>query len=234
MNEKYVGSEGNNKVVLLQQSVMAADEVYAQEVRELLKKKNILFINLIGSPGCGKTTLLEETAKRCGKRLRFAVIEGDLETSRDAERLAVLGVMSYQINTHGGCHLEAHVIKRVVNELPLDNIDILFVENVGNLVCPAEFDLGEDFKIAVLSTAEGADKPLKYPMLFANAKAVALTKTDLLPYVRFDMDLFKKDVNSLNPSAAILELGLVGEDSIDNWISFLEKKIEEKRNGPEQ
>ena len=214
-------------VVLLQQSVMAADEKYAFSIKENLSSKGILFINLIGSPGSGKTTLLEETAKRAS--FRMAVIEGDLETSRDAERLAVLGVNSYQINTHGGCHLEAHIVDRVINEMPLDDVDVLFVENVGNLVCPAEFDLGEDFKAAVLSTPEGADKPLKYPMLFANSLAIILTKTDLLPYVRFDMQMFREDISSINPVVPVFEVDLVNGNGIDVWIEFITQKIKEKK-----
>jgi len=217
-----------SEVVMLQQSVMAADEKHALSIKENLKRKEILFVNMIGSPGCGKTTLLEETAKH--GEFRMAVIEGDLETSRDAERLAALGVNSYQINTHGGCHLEAHVIERVIEEIPLDDVDVLFVENVGNLVCPAEFDLGEDFKVAVLSTPEGADKPLKYPMLFANSHAIALTKTDLLPHVKFDMQMFKKDISSINPVALVFEIDLINGDGISGWLEFISQKIEEKKN----
>ena len=216
-----------SEVVVLKQSVMAADEKYARLVKSELKKRGILFVNIIGSPGCGKTTLLEETAK-CGK-FRMAVIEGDIETSRDAERLAALGIISYQINTHGGCHLEAHTIDRVIKEMPLDDIDVLFVENVGNLVCPAEFDLGEDFKTAVLSTPEGADKPLKYPMLFATSHAIILTKTDLLPYVRFDAQMFRDDLSSINPLAPVFELDLLNGNGISKWIEFIVQKIEEKR-----
>jgi hydrogenase nickel incorporation protein HypB len=159
----------------------------------------------------------------------MAVIEGDLETSRDAERLAALGVNSYQINTHGGCHLEAHVIERVLEEIPLDGVDLLFVENIGNLVCPAEFDLGEDFKIAVLSTPEGADKPLKYPMLFANASAIVLTKTDLLPYIRYDMNMLKKDISSINPVVPVFKMDLISCDGINAWLEFISNKIDEKR-----
>ena len=214
-------------VVLLQQSVMAADEKYAISIKGNLIKKGILFVNIIGSPGSGKTTLLEETAKRA--LFRMAVIEGDLETSRDAERLAALGVNSYQINTHGGCHLEAHIVERAINEMPLGGVDVLFVENVGNLVCPAEFDLGEDFKTAVLSTPEGADKPLKYPMLFASSHAIVLTKTDLLPYVKFDMQMFRKDISSINPVVPTFEVDLVNGDGIDAWIQFISKKIEDKK-----
>jgi len=216
-----------SEVVLLQQSVMAADEKHALSIRKNFKRKGILFINMIGSPGCGKTTLLEETAK-LGK-LHMAVIEGDIETSRDADRLAALGVNTYQINTHGGCHLEAHVVERVIGEMPLDNVDVLFVENVGNLVCPAEFDLGEDFKVAVLSTPEGADKPLKYPMLFANALAIVLTKTDLLPYVRFDMQMFKEDISSINPLIPVFEIDLISGNGMNSWLDFITKKLEEKR-----
>ena len=216
-----------NDVVLLQQSVMSADEKYAVLIKENLKRKGILFVNIIGSPGCGKTTLLEETAKRAG--FRIAVIEGDLETSRDADRLAALGVNTYQINTHGGCHLEAHVVERVIREMSLNDVDVLFVENVGNLVCPAEFDLGEDFKAAVLSTPEGADKPLKYPMLFVNSRAIILTKTDLLPYVKFDMQMFRNDVSSINPVVPVIEVDLVNGSGIDIWLEFISKKIEEKK-----
>jgi len=216
-----------SEVVLLKQSVMAVDEKHALSIKNNLRGKGILFVNIIGSPGCGKTTLLEETAKN--SKFKMAVIEGDIETSRDAERLAALGVNSYQINTHGGCHLEAHVIERVIEEIPLDDVDVLFVENIGNLVCPAEFDLGEDFKVAVLSTPEGADKPLKYPMLFANSLVIALTKTDLLSHIRFDMEMFRKDISSINPVAPIFEIDLMNGDGMDAWLEFISKKIEEKK-----
>jgi len=216
-----------SEVILLQQSVMAADEKHALSIRNQLKRRKILLINMIGSPGCGKTTLLEETAKH--GMFRMAVIEGDIETSRDAERLAALGVCCRQINTHGGCHLEAHVVSRVIEEMPLDDIDVLFIENVGNLVCPAEFDLGEDFKVAVLSTPEGADKPLKYPMLFANSIVTVLTKTDLLPYVRFDMQMFRRDIYSINPIVSVFEIDLINGNGINEWLEFITGKLEEKR-----
>ncbi|MDR1649008.1 MAG: hydrogenase nickel incorporation protein HypB [Synergistaceae bacterium] len=215
------------EVVTIQQAVMAEDEKYALRNRQLLRDRGVLMVNIIGSPGCGKTTLLEETAGKTD--FSFAVIEGDLETSRDSERLAAKNIEALQINTRGECHLEAHVIEKAISSLSLDALDVLFIENVGNLVCPAEFDLGEDFKIAVSSVPEGSDKPLKYPMLFVQAEAVLLTKTDLLPYVPFDKDLFVRDVRSLNPKAPILELNLTSGEGIERWLSFVSERLKEKR-----
>jgi hydrogenase nickel incorporation protein HypB len=206
---------------------MAEDEKYALRVRRLMGETGTLMVNVIGSPGCGKTTLLEETASRAD--FLFAVIEGDIETSRDAERLAAKNVEALQVNTKGCCHLEAHVVEKALNSLSLNSVDVLFVENVGNLVCPAEFDLGEDFKTAVVSTPEGADKPLKYPMLFVQAEAVLLTKVDLLPYVRFDKELFLRDVRSLNPKSPVIELDLISGAGVEEWTSFLSGRLKEKR-----
>jgi hydrogenase nickel incorporation protein HypB len=219
-----------SKVVTIQQAVMAEDEKYALRIRQNLHDRKILMVNIIGAPGCGKTTLLEETAGNT--EFSFAVIEGDIATSRDSERLAAKGVEALQINTRGDCHLEAHIVEKALASLPLETLDVLFVENVGNLVCPAEFDLGEDFKIAVSSVPEGADKPLKYPMLFTQAEAVLLTKTDLLPYVRFDKDLFVRDVRSLNPKAPLLELDLTSGEGIGQWTSFILERLKAKRSNP--
>lgn len=216
-----------NKIVTLQQSVMAEDEKFATLIRDRNARMGLLMVNIIGSPGCGKTTLLEKTALQAG--LSMAVIEGDLATDRDAERLARLGVPVVQINTKGGCHLEANVVEKAMESLPLDTLDVLFIENVGNLVCPAEFDLGEDFKVAVLSAPEGADKPLKYPYLFTSAKAVLLTKTDLLPYLSFDMEMFAQDTRKLNPAASVFHVDSLSGAGIDQWVGFIKLKAKEKK-----
>ncbi|MDR1730462.1 MAG: hydrogenase nickel incorporation protein HypB [Synergistaceae bacterium] len=219
------------EVVTIQQAVLAEDEKYASRVRRLMEDKGIAVFNIIGSPGCGKTTLLETMAEKKDLPFSFAVIEGDIETARDAERLASKGIQALQINTRGGCHLEAHVVEKAVSSLNLEGVDVLFVENVGNLVCPAEFDIGEDFKIAVSSTPEGADKPLKYPLLFVQSGAVLLTKIDLLPFVRFDKEMFLRDLRTLNPKAPLMELDLASGRGLDAWISFIVEKIQEKRAG---
>jgi hydrogenase nickel incorporation protein HypB len=184
-------------------------------------------VNLIGSPGSGKTTLLEATLPRLG--LRAAVVEGDVATERDAERIRALGVQSVQINTQGGCHLEAHLVERALAQLDLEGVDLLFVENVGNLVCPAEFDLGEDCKVAVCSVPEGSDKPLKYPALFSQAGAVLLTKMDLLSAVRFDRELFWGDVGRLNPKASRFEMDSLSGEGIEAWCGRLRGLLGEKR-----
>ncbi len=211
------------KVYKIKQSVMAADEEYARRMREKTLRRGILVINIIGSPGAGKTTLLEATKKEAS--FRFAVIEGDIATSRDAERLAKLEVPAIQINTHGGCHLEANLVSEAFKELPLDDLDVIFIENVGNLVCPAEFDIGEDMKVAVSSLPEGADKPLKYPHLFSEAKAVLLTKMDLVPYIPFDMDLYKNDLKHLNPNVNYIEVEALQGKGIDEWVRLIESWI---------
>lgn len=206
---------------------MAADEKTANRIRRDLKERGVLMVNLIGSPGSGKTTLLESTL--ASGDFMSAVIEGDVATSRDAERIAKTGTQAVQINTHGGCHLEAHLVEKALQELTLDQVDIIFIENVGNLVCPAEFDLGEDHKVAVSSLPEGPDKPLKYPHLFSEAGAVLLTKIDLYQYIPFDRDLFWGDVTRLNPSAEKIEIAATTGDGMKEWNELLSRWLGEKR-----
>ena len=222
------------RLVNIRRSVFEEDRRNAEAVREELGRRGVLLVNLIGSPGAGKTTLLEATLRKNAerseaRRFRCAVIEGDVATSRDAERIMALGVPSVQINTQGGCHLEAHLVRKALGALPLDEVDLLFVENVGNLVCPAEFDLGEDFKVAVSSVPEGDDKPLKYPHLFHLVRAVILTKRDLAPYVRFSPERFWGDVEKLNPSARRFLVDSIQGDGLEEWLFGLDEWLEEKR-----
>ncbi|HOB10366.1 MULTISPECIES: hydrogenase nickel incorporation protein HypB [Acetomicrobium] len=215
------------KLVNIKKSVMAADEEHASFIRNIMREKGILMINMIGSPGSGKTTVLEKLLPALD--LRCAVIEGDVATSKDAERIAATGTPVVQINTQGGCHLEAHLVRKALQDIPIDDIDVLFVENVGNLVCPAEFDLGESFKMAISSVPEGDDKPLKYPSLFHKARAVLLTKVDLLPFIKFDKSTFWNDVKKLNPKASRFELAALEDKGVDELVNSIKDWLNEVR-----
>lgn len=215
------------KLVNIKKSVMAADEEHASFIRNIMREKGILMINMIGSPGSGKTTVLEKLLPALD--LRCAVIEGDVATSKDAERIAATGTPVVQINTQGGCHLEAHLVRKALQDIPIDDIDILFVENVGNLVCPAEFDLGESFKMAISSVPEGDDKPLKYPSLFHKARAVLLTKVDLLPFIKFNKSTFWNDVKKLNPKASKFELAALEDKGVDELVNSIKDWLNEVR-----
>ncbi len=203
------------------QNILSASEEWADKTRRLLAEHNIVMLNLIGSPGAGKTTLLEKLCVLLTGKIKFAVLEGDIETSRDADRLHALNIPVSQLISKGACHLGAQMIHKAVSDLDLADIDIIIVENVGNLVCPAEFDIGENAKIAVLSVTEGEDKPIKYPLLFREAAAVILTKTDLLPYLKFDIDLceqFVKQVNSEIPIFRISSDDTNAFDILQEWV----------------
>lgn len=215
------------KLVNIKKSVMAADEEHASFIRNIMREKGILMINMIGSPGSGKTTVLEKLLPALD--LRCAVIEGDVATSKDAERIAATGTPVVQINTQGGCHLEAHLVRKALQDIPIDDIDVLFVENVGNLVCPAEFDLGESFKMAISSVPEGDDKPLKYPSLFHKARAVLLTKVDLLPFIKFNKSTFWNDVKKLNPKASKFELAALEDKGVDELVNSIKDWLNEVR-----
>ncbi|MBT3601890.1 MAG: hydrogenase nickel incorporation protein HypB [Candidatus Latescibacteria bacterium] len=202
-------------------NLMAANDDFAGQIRSLLAQKNIPMFNLIGGPGCGKTTLLEQTISAVASDLRLAVIEGDIATPRDAERIAEAGAESIQINTQGSCHLDANLVLRALEELDLVQADLVVVENVGNLVCPAEFDIGEHAKVGMLSVTEGDDKVLKYPLLFREAKVVILNKVDLLPYVSFDRSRFYDDLKQLNGKAQIIEISATTGDGMETWFAWL-------------
>lgn len=207
--------------IKIMKNILDRNQNKANEVRKLLHENNVLMVNLISSPGAGKTTLLERTCAALSGKFRIGVIEGDVTTDRDAQRLAVYEIPIVVINTEGGCHLDSHSISRVLPEFDLRNLDILFVENVGNLICPTAFDLGEEFKVAVVSTAEGDDKPGKYPMIFRDARAVVLNKTDLIPYTNFSLKSFRKDLRKINSKVPLFEISCTKKSGLDNWYDWL-------------
>lgn len=208
-------------------NIMKVNEDMASVNKKIFTEKNILTIDLMSSPGAGKTTILEKTIQQLKEKIRMAVIEGDLMTSKDAERIHQHGVPVVQINTEGGCHLDANMINHALNEFNIDEIDLMFIENVGNLVCPAAFNLGEEYKIVALSVTEGEDKPLKYPIPFQQAKACIVNKVDLLPYCNFDMESFEKDVLSLNPNIKIFHLSATTNQGVEEWCQWLLQEVEQ-------
>jgi hydrogenase nickel incorporation protein HypB len=215
--------------IKVMQNVLQANEKKAAEIRALLKQKKIFMVNIISSPGSGKTSLLEKTLPLLKEKYRVAVIEGDVETDKDALRLEKYNVPIALINTSGACHLESVSIEKAFTALDLDNLDLIFTENVGNLVCPAEFDIGEDAKVAILSTPEGDDKPSKYPLLFREASLVILNKIDLLEYVDFNLVNFYADLKKLNANLSVIEASCKKDLGIDQWLKWLEAQIANKK-----
>lgn len=207
--------------IKIMKNILDRNQNRADEVRALLKDKNVVMVNIISSPGAGKTTLLERTCGELKEKLRLGVIEGDITTDRDAQRLKKYNIPIVVINTEGGCHLDSHSISKALGSFDPDNLDMLFVENVGNLICPSQFDLGETFKLAVISTTEGDDKPAKYPMLFREARAVILNKIDLLPYTNFSFESFRRDLRNINPSVPLFSLSCTRGDGLDEWYEWI-------------
>lgn len=202
-------------------NVLEANEKMADQIRSIFSQRSILSLNMISSPGAGKTSILEHTLADLASEFKMAVIEGDLQTDNDAQRVAASGAQVVQINTEGGCHLDANMIMQALNALDLNNVDILFIENVGNLVCPVEFDCGEDHKVAILSVTEGDDKPEKYPLLFKLAHAMLLNKIDLLPYVDFDVERAKRFSRSSNQKLEIFDVSCRNADGLSAWYDWL-------------
>ena len=202
-------------------NVLEANDKLAVSLKKLFAANHILVLNMISSPGAGKTALLEHTLRDLAPEFRMAVIEGDLQTDNDARRVAATGASAVQINTEGGCHLDSNMIMEAIASFDLSKIDILFIENVGNLVCPVEFDCGEDAKIALLSVTEGDDKPEKYPGLFNLAKAMILNKIDLLPYVDFDVDTAMKHARHLNADLPLFKISCRTGEGLQEWYDWL-------------
>jgi len=204
--------------------ILEANDRIAIENRRLFDKAGLFVINLMSAPGAGKTSVLEKTLLY-DSGLKIGVIEGDIAGSDDAERVEKLGAPVVQINTGGACHLDANMIYEVLNDLPLDEIDLLFIENVGNLVCPAEFKVGEDIKVMLLGITEGHDKPLKYPLMFQESSALLLNKMDLAPHLEVDIDKIRRDSLSLNPKLKIFELSCKTGQGIPEWIEWIKTKV---------
>jgi len=215
--------------IKIMQNVLAANDQKAAELRALLQRKGIFMLNLISSPGSGKTTLLEKTLPLLQNKFKVAIIEGDVETDRDARRLAKFNVPVVLINTSGACHLESVSIEKAFASLDLDNLDLIIVENVGNLVCPAEFDIGEDAKVALLSVPEGDDKVIKYPLLFRESHLAILNKIDLLDHANFSKEAFYTDLRQINAALDVVEMSCKDNLGLENWIAWLEQKIAAKQ-----
>lgn len=220
-HEHRPGENAKRTIISIEEDILSKNNRLASVNRALFKEKGIFVLNLVSSPGSGKTTLLERTLRDLSGKLRFAVIEGDQQTDNDAQRIAATGVPVRQINTGAGCHLDAHMVMHGAEYFDLDNIDALMIENVGNLVCPAAFDLGEKHKVAVLSVTEGEDKPLKYPQMFRNSTVMLLNKTDLLPYLDFDVELCKGHARHVNPGILIFEVSARSGEGMEAWYKWL-------------
>lgn len=211
--------------IVLNEEVLKDNNSAAAYIRELVAGSGTLVLNMMSSPGAGKTTLLEATISRLKDRYKVAVIEGDLATEKDANRIRALGVHAVQINTGGGCHLDARMVTKVLGEFDLAETDILFIENVGNLVCPSGYDLGQHHKVAVLSVPEGNDKIPKYPTMFTRTELVLLNKIDLLPYVEFSVDEAVHDLRNMNPNSALLPLSARTGEGMEQWLTWIEEKF---------
>jgi hydrogenase nickel incorporation protein HypB len=212
-------------IITVERKVLEKNDAIAQQNREVFKKKNLFTMNLVSSPGSGKTSLIEKTVHHTKNKFDIAVIEGDVQTSLDAERVAAYGVPVVQIITQGACHLEAGLVRDAFGQIEKNNFQVLFIENVGNLVCPAGYDLGEDLKVVIVSTTEGDDKPLKYPAMFRNASALIVNKIDLVPYVNCSLETLMKNALSINHSLKVFKTSCTTEEGIEEWCGWIESKI---------
>ncbi len=208
-------------------NILEANDRIALENRKLFDQKGLTVINLMSSPGAGKTSLLERTIEILREDMRIGVIEGDIQSSKDAERIAKKDIPVVQINTGGACHLDGNMIRETFNDINLDELDLLVVENVGNLVCPAEFKVGEDFKVMILSVTEGEDKPAKYPLMFRESRALLINKVDLLPYLDISLASIREEALKVNPNLIIFEVSCKTGEGIREWCSWLKGEVKE-------
>lgn len=217
------------KQILVKKDILKNNNSIAEKNRTLLNEKKIFTMNLLGSPGAGKTSVLEQIIENMKDDINMSVIEGDLYTTKDAQRIENKGVDVVQVNTGGACHLDAAMIKEAMDNIDIDNLDFLVIENVGNLVCPASYDLSEDIKVTVMSTTEGNDKPLKYPSMFQRSQVIILNKIDILEFTNFEIDEFYNDIRSLNKEAKIFEISCRTKDGMTKLCNYLKNQIKLKR-----
>ena len=215
----------------VREKILSENDEVAGRNRESFAEAGVLVLNIISSPGSGKTTLLEGTLDRLPDEVRALVIEGDVSTDRDIERVRARGADGVQINTAGGCHLSAKMIADVLPGLDVASSDVVFIENVGNLICPSTYDLGEDAKVVLLATTEGDDKPMKYPAIFHEATLAVLNKVDLLPHLTYDVAKVEREIEVLNPRCETMRVSALKGDGMDNWIAWISERLREKRSG---
>jgi hydrogenase nickel incorporation protein HypB len=212
-------------VITVERKVLEKNDQIANELRNKFRSKNMFVINLLSSPGSGKTSLIERTVECLKGKINISVIVGDVQTDNDAKRIGKLGIPVVQIITHGSCHLEAQLVRDAFAKIEDESMDLLIIENVGNLVCPAGYDLGEDKKVVIISTTEGDDKPLKYPAMFRNSSAMVINKIDLIPYVNSSVEVIKNNARLINSALQIFELSCKTNDGIQEWCNWLISQI---------
>lgn len=212
-------------VITIERKVLEKNDAFAAQNRQRLAEARVFTINVVSSPGAGKTSLLEQTIERLRGKLRISVVEGDVQTDLDAQRVARYGAPVVQIVTNGGCHLEARLVQDALAQLDLAAADLLVIENVGNLVCPANYDLGEAMKVVLLSTTEGDDKPLKYPAMFRNASVLVVNKIDLVPYVNCDLDTLVGNALQINPALRVFQVSCTTGAGLDDWCAWLSRQV---------
>ncbi|MEM9671089.1 MAG: hydrogenase nickel incorporation protein HypB [Cyclobacteriaceae bacterium] len=223
------GARGSVQCENTSLNLLKANDFMAENIRKEMKRRNILMLNITSSAGSGKTTLLQETARRLANQVKMKVLVGDLETERDASRIRETGIDALQIVTGGICHLEAQMVWQAMDQIDLEGVELLIVENVGNLVCPASFDLGEDYRVTLIATTEGDDKPKKYPRMFLTSELMLVSKADLLPYLPFSVEAVTKDAQEVNPDIGVMQISSTSGEGIEAWCQWLLEKVEAKR-----